>query len=75
MRPRKWAVSTKRTWWPRRAARSMTCCLFVGSATRQSCGDTQMIEKGFSLTLAHSPIRAPRPAEDFVPRDAGAGYE
>ena len=32
--------------WPRRAARSMTCCLLVGSATCQSCGDRQMMEKG-----------------------------
>jgi hypothetical protein len=30
----------------------MTCCLFVGSAARQSCGDKQMMEKGGAFMLA-----------------------
>ncbi len=51
-RPRKYPVSTKRTSWPARAARSMICCRFVGSSTLQSCGERQMIEKALAIGRA-----------------------
>src|SRR5579862_7187159 len=42
--PRKDPVSTKSTAWPLRAARLITCCLFVGRSSAHSWVERQTIE-------------------------------